>query len=221
MKLIGVAGGCFIMGNNSGASNEKPEHNVCVDTFYMAETELTEAQYEKATGRTSKNTGHPTYPAVNIAPIDAISLITEIRTKTGKNYRLPTEAEWEFAASNRGGTIDLSSPSTIAWYQSNSSGVVHSVKTRAANPLGIYDLFGNVEEIVNDVYESTYTITGNPMSNPTGPLPSANPVNDGYISRGGHFNSTATNLTPTKRVITGSTHPTATRGIRLVLNGPN
>jgi len=198
------------MGNNDGAANEKPEHEVCLDTFYMAESELTEAQFKLITGRSSKDTGCPTCPAVKIAPDDAIDLLRDIKTLTGIDYRLPTEAEWEYAARNLGGQIDLSSPVAFAWYQSNSSNSLHPVKSLAANKLGLYDILGNVAEIVADYYLSTY-YSDSPKDNPTGPASGTT-----YITRGGYFSSTAESLSPTKRVITGNLYRPDFNGVRLV-----
>jgi formylglycine-generating enzyme required for sulfatase activity len=115
-------------------------------------------------------------------------------------YRLPTEAEWEFVARSHadGEILDA-----VGWYYSNSEKVVHSVGGKAANPLGLHDLLGNVSEWCWDYYRPDY-YSSSPSENPTGPDGGSHPelpwTTDVRVARGGHWLSRAPQVTPTTRV---------------------
>lgn len=174
MEFVSVKGGCYQMGDTfgDGESDEKPVHEVCVDDFYIGKYEVTQGQWKAVMGN------NPSYlkdcgdncPVETVSWNDIQEFINKLNNKTGKNYRLPTEAEWEYAARSGGksekysGSNDVDS---VAWYDKNSGSKTHPVGQKAANGLGIYDMSGNVWEWVNDWYDSGY-YKNSPKNNPTG-----------------------------------------------------
>ena len=155
MKL--VEAGTFQMGSTSN-SNASPVHSVTITKdYYIGETEVTQALWEAVMGY-SPTSGDiywsseyglgDDYPAYHISYEDVQSFLTKLNSLTGLKFRMPTEAEWEFAArgGNKSKGYTYSGSNTIgdvAWYLDNSS-KTHPVKTKAANELGIYDMSGNV-----------------------------------------------------------------------------
>lgn len=140
--------------------------------------------------------GHgPEYPAMGMSWHNAVNFCKWLSRKTGKVYRLPTEAEWEYACRAGTGSVygfgeDASALGEFAWYQDNSEGGPHPVGTRKANPWGIYDLLGNVREWVHDYYDPQgYGEEPAPRVNPTGPAQGAV-----HVARGGDYSSPADRL---------------------------
>ena len=185
-RMIPVKGGTFTMGataEQTGAfSDEKPAHPVTLSDYYIAETEVTQGLWKAVTGY-SPTSGGPTwnasdgigdnYPADYISYEDVQSFITQLNALTGVTFRMPTEAEWEYAA--RGGNQSkgylYSGSNTIgnvAWYEDNSGDKTHPVATKAANELGLYDMSGNVREWCSDWYDQSY-YSSSPQNNPKGP----------------------------------------------------
>lgn len=174
--MIYVEGGSFVMGCTSEQSycynDERPTHRVMLDSYYIGETEVTQELWRAVMGdNPSHFRGDETkLPVEMVSWYDCQDFIRKLNQITGKNFRLPTEAEWEYAA--RGGkkskSYKYSGSNTIdnvAWY----SGVqTHDVKTKQANELGIYDMSGNVWEWCQDWYGSGY-YANSPQANPTGP----------------------------------------------------
>ncbi len=151
-NMVFVEGGTFQMGSNSDYDDEKPVHTVTVSSFYMDKTEVTQAEYRKVMGKNpSKFSGCDDCPVENVSWHDA----NEYAKKVGK--RLPTEAEWEYAArggnKSKGyrysGSNDLDA---VGWYDNNSSGKTHPVAQKQPNELGLYDMSGNVWEWCSDRY---------------------------------------------------------------------
>ena len=178
--MIFVKGGTFTMGATSeqgseAFSNEKPTHSVTLSDYYIGKYEVTQAQWEAVMGNNpSYFTGDPDYPVEGVSWNDVQEYITKLNQLTGKSYRLPTEAEWEYAA--RGGAESKGykysgshTLSYVAWYEDNSNSKTHPVGTKNPNELGIYDMSGNVWEWCNDWYASDY-YNNSPQTNPQGPL---------------------------------------------------
>ncbi|MBQ0057212.1 MAG: SUMF1/EgtB/PvdO family nonheme iron enzyme [Bacteroidales bacterium] len=195
MKL--VEGGTFQMGSTRGNNNEKPVHTVTISNdYYMGETEVTQALWKAVTGYSPTSSGSSwfsyygvgdEYPAYYISYEDVQSFITKLNSLTGQTFRMPTEAEWEFAA--RGGNKSKgyefsgsNSISDVAWYTDNSGSKTHPVKTKTANELGLYDMSGNVWEWCSDWYGS---YSSNAQTDPTGPTTGL----DRVIRGGGWFGS--------------------------------
>jgi len=189
-----VKGGTFQMGSNSGNSKEKPVHSVTVSDFSMSKTEVTFEQYDvfcDATGRDKpddRGWGRGDRPVMNVSWHDVTAFCEWMTIQSGKTYRLPTEAEWEYAA--RGGNKSKgyrysgsNTISSVGWYDDNSGGKPHPVAQKQPNELGLYDMSGNVWEWCSDWYgEESYS--SSPQNNPQGP-------NSGKerVLRGGGWNS--------------------------------
>ncbi|MDR1847375.1 MAG: formylglycine-generating enzyme family protein [Bacteroidales bacterium] len=157
IEMVFVKGGTFSMGSNDGDSDEKPVHSVTVSGFYIGKYEVTQAQWKAVMGNNPSNFKGDNLPVENVSWNDVQEFIRKLNAKTGKNYRLPTEAEWEFAArggnSSNGYTYSGSnSIGSVAWYDGNSGNKTHSVGTKQANELGIYDMSGNAWEWCSDWY---------------------------------------------------------------------
>jgi formylglycine-generating enzyme required for sulfatase activity len=150
--MVFVAGGTFQMGSNSGDSDEKPVHTVTVSGFFMDKTEVTQAEYRKVMGKNPSN-----FSGCDDCPVEQVSWYgaNEYAKKVGK--RLPTEAEWEYAA--RGGNKSKgyrysgsNDIYAVGWYDNNSSGKTHPVAQKQPNELGLYDMSGNVWEWCSDLH---------------------------------------------------------------------
>ena len=177
-KMRKVKGGTFTMGATEEADSDhqtfiaSPEHQVTLSNYCIGQTEVTQELWQAVMGSNpSYGTTNPQYPVNNVCWLDCDTFIMKLNALTGRQFRLPTEAEWEFAAhggtKSKGyvyaGSDDLDE---IAWILTNSDNTCHPVATKKANELGLYDMNGNIEEWCNDWY-SLYT--EDPVVNPTGP----------------------------------------------------
>jgi formylglycine-generating enzyme required for sulfatase activity len=171
IPTVFVEGGTFQMGSTTGDPDEQPVHSVTLSSFAIGKYEVTQAQWKTVMGvNPSTFSNCDECPVENVSWNDVQLFITKLNNLTGKIYRLPTEAEWEYAA--RGGKLSkgytYSGSNTIddvAWYTSNSSNTTHSVGQKIANELGIYDMTGNVWEWCSDWYGA---YSSNSQTNPTG-----------------------------------------------------
>ena len=176
-KMIKVEGGTFSMGATSeqgrdAYDSEKPVHSVTLSDYYVGETEVTQELWEAVMGSNpSYFKGYNQRPVESVSWNDCQEFIKKLNQLTGKEFRLPTEAEWEYAA--RGGKYSKdyvykysgsNNAYEVAWYDGNSG--THPVKTKKANELGLYDMSGNVWEWCNDRYGDYQSYS---QTNPTGP----------------------------------------------------
>ena len=186
MKMIYVEGGTFMMGapedDEEAWPDECPQHQVTLSSYYIAEYEVTQSQWQKIMGTTIYQQRDKTiwtdlhgvgsnYPMYYVNHDEAKAFCEKLTNLTGKTYKLPTDAQWEFAA--RGGNKSRgykysgsNSIDAIAWYENNSSSTSHPVGQKQPNELGLYDMTGNVMEWCsdwNDSYSSSHQI------NPEGP----------------------------------------------------
>ena len=186
-NMVFVQGGTFQMGSNSG----KPVHTVTVNDFYIGKYEVTQKEWKEVMGSNPSNWKCDNLPVEQVSWYDAVEFCNKKSRKEGltpcysgsgksitfnfnaNGYRLPTEAEWEYAAGggNKSRNYKYSGSNSIgdvAWYRSNSGNKTHQVGTKQPNELGIYDMSGNVYEWCNDWYDENY-YSKSPKNNPQGP----------------------------------------------------
>jgi serine/threonine protein kinase/formylglycine-generating enzyme required for sulfatase activity len=190
MKLVDIPGGSFLMGSDKGGGDEKPVHTVTLAAFQMTDTEVTQSQYQAVMGNNPsffKSSGNN--PVERVSWFDAIAFCNKLSERaklepcytlsTGacdfskSGFRLPTEAEWEYACrAETGGDYSTgNSPADLAragWYADNSGERPHPVGQKAPNAWRLFDLHGNVWEYTNDWYAKDY-YAKSPKDNPTGP----------------------------------------------------
>ena len=183
-KMVAVEGGTFQMGATSEQqnpdSNEKPVHSVTLSNYYIGETEVTQALWEAVMGSNPSAFKGKDNPVECVSYNDCVAFVKKLNEKlkasgqlpAGREFRLPTEAEWEFAA--RGGNFSRgyqysgsNTLSSVAWYgESWDTGSTHPVKKKQANELGLYDMSGNVMEWCYDWYGDYPSLS---QTNPKGP----------------------------------------------------
>lgn len=162
-EMVSVEAGSFTMGTppteTGSGTNERPQHLVKISKDYMlGKTPVTQELWQAVMGNNpSYFKGDLQRPVEQVSWNDCQAFIAKLNELTGKNFRLPTEAEWEFAArggNKSNGTIFAGSntPKSVAWYSTNSGGKTQPVAQKTPNELGLYDMSGNVCEWVNDIY---------------------------------------------------------------------
>ena len=193
-KMVKVEGGTFQMGGASEQGSdaydrEYPIHSVTLSDYYIGQTQVTQELWEAVMGSNpSYFKGNNQCPVENVSWNDSQEFIEKLNRLTGKNFRLPTEAEWEYAA--RGGNKSKgykysgsNVADAVAWYDKNSGSKTHPVAQKQANELGLYDMSGNVWEWCQDWYDD---YTSHSQSNPK----EAN-IGSNRVLRGGSWYSFA------------------------------
>jgi len=200
-KMVKVSGGTFQMGatseQGSDHDSERPVHQVTLSDYYIGETEVTQELWQAVMGWNPSYFQESTIrdyhdseknPVEQVSWNDCQTFIYKLNQLTGKQFRLPTEAEWEYAA--RGGNKSKgykysgsNDINAVAWYSDNSGRKTHVVGTRAPNELGIYDMSGNVWEWCQDWYGS---YSSGAQTNPIGPSSGS-----ARIDRGGGWSTEA------------------------------
>ena len=192
-KMIRVEGGTFTMGATSEQGSdvdddEKPVHQVTLSTFSIGETEVTQELWEAVMGSNPSMFKGSKRPVERVSWNDCQDFIKKLNVATGKSFRLPTEAEWEYAA--RGGNrsrgykyAGSNNLGDVAWYLDNSGNTTHNVATKQSNELGLYDMSGNVWERISDWYGNYSSgIQASPKGANSGPH---------RVFRGGSWDSSA------------------------------
>lgn len=220
IEMIKVQGGTFIMGCTAEQGKdcedfEKPAHQVTVDDFYIGKFEITQKLWKAVMG-----TNPAYFTECDDCPVEQVNwddiriFLKRLNDSTGKNYRLPTEAEWEFAA--RGGNLSegykyvgSNTLADVAWYVENSQEKTHPVGQKQANELGIYDMGGNVREWCSDWF---YDYSNSNQVNPTGPT-----LGTLHVLRGGSWNKLGIYCRTTYRIRNSNVHRDNNNGLRVVL----
>ena len=212
-NMVYVSGGTFIMGGDD-SSDQMPTHSVTLSSYYICKYEVTQALWRAVMG------SNPSYSKGDNLPVECVSwndcqtFIKRLNSYTGRDFRLPTEAEWEFAA--RGGNYSRhykysgsNNLDDVAWHGDNSDRT-HPVGTKRPNELGLYDMSGNVFEWCSDWY-GTYSSYS--QTNPTGPDSGSYCIN-----RGGAFAYGASRHRSTDRSYSTPDTYYYFLGLRLVLS---
>ena len=193
LQMVYVEGGTFTMGatpeqGSEAYDYEKPAHKVTLSSYYIGKFEVTQAQWRTIMGKNPSSFTGDNNPVERVSWNEAQEFCQKLSTLTGKKYRLPTEAEWEYAArgGNKSKGYKYSGSNTIgdvAWYTSNSGRKTHPVGQKQPNELGIYDMSGNLWEWCYD-WKGSYS--SSPQTNPTGPTSGST-----RVFRGGSWEYTA------------------------------
>jgi formylglycine-generating enzyme required for sulfatase activity len=206
MKLVRISAGEFSMGSPHSDEDafdwEKPQHPVCITTpFYLGIFPVTQEQYEPVMGKNpSRFHDDSQRPVECVSWFDAVDFCRRLSEREGKEYRLPTEAEWEYAC--RGGTTtryyrgDSASERMMdgyCWYASNSDGITRPVGKKLPNAWGLYDMSGNVWEWCQDWYAGDYYKIS-PTEDPPGPQSGSE-----RVRRGGSFRAKAASCRSARR----------------------
>lgn len=172
-EMVYIPAGSFKMGHESGEKMDKPVHEVELDEYWIGKYEVTQAQWVEIMGENPSGFPDcPQCPIDNVNYDDIQKFIEKVNEKSGYTYRLPTEAEWEYAA--RGGSQSKgfrfsgsNNINEVGWYWENSAEKTHPVGQKKPNELGLYDMTGNVAEWCSDWYSDEY-YTRSPRKNPKG-----------------------------------------------------
>lgn len=161
-EMVRVEGGTFSMGSYSGESDEQPVHSETVGTFYIGKTEVTQRLWSAVMGSNPSNFRGENLPVENVSWFDCQEFVDRLSRLTGRIFRLPTEAEWEYAArgGNKSRNYTYSGSNDlyrVAWYAENSGSTTHPVGQKLDNELGIFDMSGNVCEWCSDNYSISYS----------------------------------------------------------------
>ena len=218
--MVYVASGTFTMGGTSeqgsdAKSDEKPIHSVTLSSYYICKYEVTQALWRAVMGSNPSNFKGDNLPVESVSWNECQTFINRLNSYAGRNFRLPTEAEWEFAA--RGGNYSRRYKYSgsnyigdVAWYYDNSGSRTHPVGTKQPNELGLYDMSGNVLEWCSDWYGSYSSYSQN---NPIG-LNSGS----GRVIRGGCWFIGAWGCRSSDRANFAPGVSDAVLGLRLVLS---
>ena len=174
MEFVKISAGEFMMGcstgDNSCKPEEKPSHQVRITkAFEMGKYEVTQAQWKAVMNKNESDFVGDTLPVENVTRAEAIDFANRLTMRNdGYKYRLPTEAEWEYAARAGTTSVTYGPLDDIAWYGKNSDDETHPVGLKKPNAWGLYDMLGNVREWTADTFQANFYATS-PVDDPTGP----------------------------------------------------
>ena len=218
-EMVYVEGGTFDMGATSeqgsdAENNEYPVHSVTLSDYYIGKYEVTQELWLAVMGSNPSHFKGAQNPVEEVSWNDCQEFVSRLNSLTGRTFRLPTEAEWEYAA--RGGNQSLHYKYSgsdiiydVAWYNGNSGSSTHAVGTKTANELGIYDMSGNVWEWCSDWYGF---YSAGAQTNPQGPS-----SDSCRVLRGGSWGNDARGCRVSNRNLSGPGNSNGHSGLRLVL----
>jgi len=219
MEFVWIEGGCFQMGCLEGdtqcADSEKPAHAVCLEGFWMGKTEVTQAQWQTIMGNNPSFFNGENRPVESILWNEGQEFLRQLEARTGTAFRLPTEAEWEYACRAGTQTVysfgnDVRELGNYAWYRENSGMETHPVGQLKPNAWGFYDMHGNVWEWCADIYTSD-AYRQHPHQNPV--------VTSGgsyRVRRGGSWKTYPAEMRSASRLAVNPTGRNPAFGLRLV-----
>jgi len=219
-SLVAVEGGTFSMGSTGSDAiyNERPVHSVTLSSFHIAQVEVTQALWSAVMGNNPSYYKGDNLPVHRVTWDNCQKFITKLNALTGFEFRMPTEAEWEYAA--RGGQLThgykyagSNSLDDVAWYMANAGSQPLAVATKLPNELGLYDMSGNVREWCQDYYAD---YTGTSQVDPTGPTQDE-VIFKSRVNRGGAYNNAATGCRVTSRSDLQQTNSSMSIGMRLAM----
>ncbi|KAB2824804.1 formylglycine-generating enzyme family protein [Aliivibrio finisterrensis] len=219
--MVYVEGGIYVMGSDSPSATkaEKPAHLVSVNDFYISKFEVTQELFESVMGSSLSYFQSPDIPVNNLSWQQANYFIEKLNQLTGETYRLPTEAEWEYAA--RGGNLSQNytysgsnNIDDVAWFTDNANNQAHPVGMKQPNELGLYDMTGNVGEFVSDAYDDTF-YRFSPTDNPNNARDEASGLAHKSV-RGSSFSYKANESENYRRDFASQSIIMADMGLRLV-----
>ena len=218
--MVKVEAGSFNMGATPEMENpddrEKPVHRVTLtNNYYIGKYEVTQALWKIVMGSNPSNFKGDNLPIEKVSWNNCQKFISKLNKLTGKSFRLPSEAEWEYAArgGNKSRGYQYSGSNTIgdvAWYYGNSSSMTHAVGTKQPNELGLYDMTGNVWEWCQDWFDS---YSSSPQTNPTGAVSGSI-----RVYRGGGWYHSAGDCRTSFRLVGAPGFRSDGLGLRLVLS---
>jgi formylglycine-generating enzyme len=224
IEMVLVKGGCYEMGDASGhgAEDEQPAHQACIKDFYLSTYPITQMEWAGTMG--TNPSAHSNCgincPVENVSWNDIQEFLRKLNRRTGKQYRLPTEAEWEYAARSGGKTEEWAGTSkeeeldSYAWFYDNAGYESHPVGKKKPNGLGLYDMTGNVWQWTSDWYGEDYykkSPAECPMGEPDGKTRSL---------RGGYWGDLAQFVRVTRRINLNPSARGPGFGFRIALPAP-
>lgn len=216
--MIPIEPSTFVMGGDGFEYDGDIPHKVTITKkYFLSETEVTQALWKEVMGTYKGDCMEPDLPVTNVSYEESLDFIEKLNKRLGTNFRLPTEAEWEFGA--RGGkkskNFKFSGSSDInevAWYNENSHGRLHPVATKKPNELGLYDMTGNAEEWCQDYY-----VTFKSKTALVDPVYVEDPLKGHRVARGGHYNTPDHSMTAKFHAISDYNFEPQGSGIRLAM----
>lgn len=219
IDMVKVPAGCFQMGDTfgDGDNDEKPVHKVCLKEFSIGKYEVTQEQWQAVMGNNPAEFKGVKLPIESVPLTEVIEFIKKLRQETGVAYRLPTEAEWEYAARSGGkdekwaGTSEEKQLDNFAHHGMKDPKTTKAVGSLKPNGLGIFDMNGNVSEWCSDRYNGEFYGTS-PQDNPAGPAEGTN-----RVTRGGSWVDDDWSCRNARRGSRAPTHKSNYEGFRLAV----
>ncbi len=218
LELVAIPAGSFMMGSDRSAeADDKPAHEVHLHAFKMMKFEVRQALFKSVMGQNPSYFKGDDLPVERVSWLDVQAFIKQLNLKTGRSFRLPTEAEWEYVArADQRGRYGWSGGADkaylYAWFEEGSNEKTHPVGQKRANDFGLYDMHGNVSEWVEDCWNGNYTLAPNDgrawRSGECGKR----------VLRGGSWDHGVSSLSSAYRTWFSSRSRYATLGFRLVQN---